>query len=217
MYIQFKDNIPVTFLQISIIEKNGIKLYKCRDGQHRRSAIKMLQNNSMVDSTIKNKFKCIVYKNDTSDGIKKKFININKSVPVPSVIIERLENEIKGETSMNKYEKIYKADQIGETIKKYMSETFKEYIRPSDSPQSPYFNKDKLFSIIVNYITENNLYNMNPKDLFDKILVLNHNMGLKYNGMKLSMQMKGRLIRINNYKTKCYLFLEYSDFTNLLE
>ena len=109
------DNIPVTFLQISIIEKNGIKLYKCWDGQHRRSAIKMLQNNSMVDSTIKNKFKCIVYKNDTSDGIKKKFININKSVPVPSVIIERLENEIKGETSMNKYEKIYKADQLGET------------------------------------------------------------------------------------------------------
>ena len=94
--------LPITYLQISQIKNNDKYLYKLWDGQHRKSAIKLLLNEEKYHDIIKSKFKCIIYLNDNETSIKHKFVTINKSVPVSPALIKKIIQQLQDITPNDK-------------------------------------------------------------------------------------------------------------------
>lgn len=206
-----------TTLHISEIKEEGKCIYLCWDGQHRRGAIKILRDNVDCHSTIKRYFICRIYRNDTCDGIIRKFISINKAVPVPGHIITMLElklsnyNEPSLEESNND-----KIKNTSDLVSLELSRLFSEYCKTSNKPQLPNFNMHNVNQDILNYLKETESYDITPSELIHSINQLNEELCIKYNGMRLNKQLKNRIDKVNSYNTKCYLFIESDNFTNLL-
>ena len=207
--------IVTTTLHISEIKDGDNIKYLCWDGQHRRGAIKILRNDIQYYSIIKARYICRIYKNDSEEGIMKKFISINKSVPVPQPIIDMLENKLLNynsptlEDSNNN-----KIKNVADTISLELSRIYSEYCRTSDNPRAPHFNIHNVNTDIIHYLKENELYDINSDELLYQIKQLNSALEIKYNTIKLNKKIKTSLIKVATYKNKCYLFIKCNNFTN---
>ena len=214
--IQNNTICATTILSISEIIEDGIPRYLCWDGQHRRSAIKILQDDVNCYPIIKSHFICHIYKNDTKEGIIRKFTEINKSVPVPQAIINMLELELY-RTSMTLDERNNeKIKHVADAVSMDLSKIYYEYCKPSNSPILPNFNMHNINQDIMNYLKEFELYDITAPELLYKITLLNDNLGKKYNSLKLNKQLRNRFDKVKMHKVQCYLFIESDNFTTHL-
>ena len=196
------------------LKKKHKKKYFCWDGQHRRKAIQILQDEPIYYPVIRRNYIVHIYKNDTEEGIIKKFISINKSVPVPRSLIDMLEtkiNQIEPTTTEHNIERKMVADSISYKL----SNKYSEYCKKSDEPKRPNFNMSNLNGDILSYILENEI-DITSEDLLDKIELLNISMGNKYNNTRQNETIVKRLDIIHKRKMKCYLFVESDNFTDKL-
>ena len=217
--IKTNNFLPVTYLQISQIKNNDTYLYKLWDGQHRKSAIKLLLNEVKYHDIIKSKFKCIIYPNDDEKSIKHKFVTINKSVSVSPKLINKLEEELQQDITpddknkMNYKKKMNYINNIANNVGIKLSITYKEYMKPSENPNLPHFNFHNTINNLLTYLKENELYTISITELYEKIIKLNNELALKYKNKKMGKQISNRLEKLVKYKIPCYLFIESNDFT----
>ena len=210
---------PTTMIQISeLIKEDGEITYYCWDGQHRKGAIKILQDDTLSHPIIKKIFKCIIYRNDTQEGITQKFISINQSISVPQALLDTLKPvPIMSEEDINN-EKI---KNIVDSVVIKIVNQFSEYSKPSQTPNLPHFNMNNLIQDLMVYLKENKLFDITPIDFFQQIMILNSTLGDKYNNMiltkQISKQLKKRLDKLNKHVTKCYLFIESDNFTDFFQ
>ena len=166
---------------------------------------------------IKSHFICHIYKNDTKEGIIKKFTEINKSVPVPQEILNMLEHELI-RTNMTKEERNYeKIKHVADAVSMDLSKIYYEYCKPSNSPILPHFNMHNVNQDIMHYLKECELYDVTDHELLYKITLLNKTLGKKYNSVKLNKQLRNRLEKVNTHTVQCYLFIESDNFTTKLD
>ena len=204
-------------LSISEVIEDGIPRYLCWDGQHRRGAFKLLQDDIKCYPIIKLHFICHIYKNDTKQGIIKKFTEINKSVPVPQEILNMLELELH-RNGMSKKERNYEnIKHVADAVSMDLSKIYYEYCKPSNSPILPHFNMHNVNQDIMHYLKEYELYDVTAHELLYKITLLNETLGKKYNSMKLNKQLRNRLEKVNMHTVQCYLFIESDNFTTKLD
>lgn len=193
-----KDIIHST-LYVSEIIKNNNKKYYLWDGQHRFLAIKECCSIYEDISFIDNIFFCIIYKNDTKNNMKKKFININKAIPVPSYYIDQLLDD----------NKKLKLKENTEWLCKKIRETFKENESSSRNAKKPNYNSDIINEKIFDFFQKKKLYNFDKDLLWNQILLLNETL-------------KDTLILTNYVKIKankynCFLFCTEKFFMEELD
>ena len=210
--IKTNNLLPITYLQISQIKNNDKYLYKLWDGQHRKSAIKLLLNEEKYHDIIKSKFKCIIYLNDNETSIKHKFVTINKSVPVSPALIKKIIQQLQDITPNDKKKMNY-INNIANNVGIKLSITYKEYMKPSGNPNLPHFNLHNTINNLLTYLKENELYNISITELYENIIKLNNELAIKYKNKKMGKQISNRLEKIAKYKNPCYLFIESNDFT----
>ena len=213
--IKNKAIVTTTTLYISELVQNDTLRYLCWDGQHRRGAIKLLQDDIESYDFIKLKYKCHIYKNDTREGIIRKFMEINMSVPVPQTIVDFLETELTRKFPTMEDTNNERIKQIADTISIELNRIYSEYSRPSNSPMLPNFNMNNVNQDIMNYLKEYDII-YTAQELLHYIELLNTSLEEKYNSKKLNKQLSKRLERVNSHQKKCYLFIESDNFIPML-
>ena len=211
--IKTNNFLPVTYLQISQIKNNDKYLYKLWDGQHRKSAIKLLLNEVKYHDIIKSKFKCIIYPHDDEKSIKHKFVTINKSVSVSPELIKKMEKQLQSDDITPDDINNDNINNIANNVGIKLSITYKEYMKPSENPNLPHFNFHNTINNLLTYLKENELYTISITELYEKIIKLNNELALKYKNKKMGKQISNRLEKLAKYKIPCYLFIESNDFT----
>jgi hypothetical protein len=201
--INWKYNRPpdldkVSKISLSISNKNTIegiiyiaKLnnnFVCYDGNHRLEALKLCKNKDKKLVLVN-----IMYVNEESE-IKKRFINLNQSNPVPELYMTNDDN--------NKLKNIIETEVIT------LCGIYSKYRSTSNNPNRPNFNRDNIINKL--YLHYNNKQNddLTVNKLHNKLLDLN------------SMYAKGKHINFKNISQRilnkcakhgCFLFLK--DFT----
>jgi hypothetical protein len=194
-----ENKLAINFIHISEIYDANEKKYilRCWDGQHRWHAIrKYYKEGHPID--ISHMFYCIIYKNDTDEGALDKFINHNMVSPSPL-------------PDLTSYEPLkLKRIEIVKELIEFIINKFPRAQSLSNRPMKGYYNVNKLYYILYDFIEENNLENKSIK--FIKMKIMEHNNKLKdfYNNQPRSTN----IIRaINN---NCFLFL-LEDFTTSMD
>ena len=205
------NNIPATLLSISKIDNE----YYCWDGQHRRAAIIKLINDISCHDIIRSKFLLYIYNNDTEEGIINKFININKSVPVPQPLIEMIIEDLKSDSPEEVINN--KIRGIANDVAVEMSKKFKDYCKTTSEPRLPNFNMHNIVTYVISYLRDNKIYDITGPELFNDILLINSNLEIKYTTQKQIKKIRDRVDKIKLNQVKCYLFVETNDFTNTLQ
>lgn len=195
-----KNTFPQTILYVSEIKKKDKTKYYLWDGQHRFNAIKecCMINDDLT--FLDNLFICIVYKNDTKEGMRKKFININKAVPVPDFCLNELFDD----------QRKLKLKELTENIVERFKSEFPFNNSTSKRPLKPNFNCDKLSDDIYKYLDENNHEDIDEDELWSKIMLLN-------DYYKDNLKIKSFQTKERASKTNCYLFCTEYLFLNDIE
>lgn len=191
------NNFPHTTLYISEIIKNNDSKYYLWDGQHRFSAIEKccMMNDDL--SFLNNLFTCIVYKNDTKENMRKKFININKAVPVPDFYMDEL---VKDQRKL-------KLKELTENTVDRIKAEFPYNSSTSKRPLKPNFNSDNLSDDIYKYLDENKLEDIDENILWTNIMILN-------DYYKENLKITSYQTRDRANKTNCFLFCQNYLFLN---
>ena len=107
--------------------------YYIYDGLHRYKAAELLSNNANINLDLY----IIVYDTANELNIIEEFMEINKTVPIPSLYIDNSSN----------------TSYIQPIIRQYQ-EAYPDFAKPSRSPQKPNFNRDCVVDIIHNIIKD---------------------------------------------------------------
>lgn len=181
---------------IYLVNNNGILL--CYDGIHRLSVLNII-NSSGIDIDNYN-ITIHYYPVYNEQYIVNKFINLNKSIPIPALYdYHTIDRNLKT---------------IVENFSKKLKSKYKVF-KPSRNPQVPYVNRDKLMDNVLSIIKELNLnFSITINDLekyFD-----NFNEYMKNNN-NLTNTIKEKCEKHNN----CFMFsdknwnLKFIDFYNI--
>jgi hypothetical protein len=143
-------------------------------------------------------FYCIIYKNDTDEGALDKFINHNMVSPAPM-------------PSPLPYDPLkLKRIEIVKELIEFIIEKFPKAQSLSNRPMKGYYNVNKLYYILYDFIEENNLETKSIR--FLKFKIIEHNNKLKEHYNK-QVKTTNIIRAINN---SCFLFL-LDDFTTSLD
>lgn len=199
-YNRPSDNMKITEI-VNLIEENNRNTiegiiylayidgkYVCYDGNHRLEALKLLNTKKLVLVNI------FLAKND--EQIKARFVEINKSNPVPELY------------TVSGGEDIEKLKKIIENVVDNICKTYSKYRSPSKNPRRPNFNKDKLIEKMYEKYSGSDVSKISTSQIYDKILQLN----LEYSKERHMKHSKFSDSIIKKCKKGgCYLFLK--DFT----
>jgi hypothetical protein len=192
----FHSNKNIHCLSISLVNVNGSLIYYLWDGQHRYEAIKLCCQ-EYDDLSFLNNFICHIYKNDTEDNMKKRFIIFNQAIPVPGFYIDELLKD-KKELNLKK---------ITENIIKRLKQEFPFNVSTSKLPRKPNFNPDMISDLMYNFLKDNNLENIDEEELWAHIMYCN-----EYYKETLYIKSEQTKIRAKHYN--CYLFCNKHFFMN---
>lgn len=135
--IKMNNRVDGIFYIAQLISESGIN-YVCYDGNHRRNALKNIENEYPILVNI------LFWGNN--NRIVKKFVALNKACPVPEIYI-------KGKNRKN--------EQLKLTIESVIKEIVKVYPKnqsPSKNPQRPNYNRDNLADKLYLYFRDNKIY-----------------------------------------------------------
>lgn len=132
-------------IYIAKIQNNWV----CYDGNHRREALIKLMNTHPQQVSHHQGYQqgqCVivnVYIDATDDIIKQRFIQLNKTTPVPELYtnfgISNVNNTLRSDI---------------ENIVSYMCKKYKPFVSTSNNPQRPNFNRDKMIDDLYNLCIE---------------------------------------------------------------
>ena len=192
--IKTNNLVPGSFHISSV--NNKLKLW---DGQHRFEALKKCLKLNISEEKLNSLNIFYLYEDDTKYFVRKKFININKSIPVTNLWTS---------DELEEMEQLKLIESINYVIN-YLSDNFPTFYKTTKFPNRPNFNRSKLEQILFDYL-KNNKYVISKEKLLEKILELNE----KYKkGIHLNLSGLPKTI-LNKVKNGgLYLFASTKDFT----
>ena len=190
----FHSNKNIHCLSISSIKKKNGKKYYLWDGQHRYEAIKLCCQEYDDLSFLKN-FICYIYKNDSDDDMKKRFINFNQAIPVPDFYISELLGD----------KKEFNLKKLTESMIKRLKQEFPSNISTSNSPLKPNYNPDNISNSMYNFLKDNNLENIDEEELWTHIMCCNEH-------YKETLYIKSEQTKARAKHYNCYLFCSKNFF-----
>ena len=171
-------------IYVAYIDNNFV----CYDGNHRLEALKLLKTKKLVLVNV------MVVKNN--DEIKRRFVELNKSNPVPEIYT------INSSLSSEKMKKMI------EDVVDNICKTYSKFRSPSTNPRRPNFNKNIITDLLYRRYKDEDHTTLNASKIFSAILNLNldYSQNKHINHAKYSVGMLKKC-----KKGGCYLFLK--DFT----
>ena len=191
------DNLKISEI-VKVIEENnrytieGIvyvafidNKFVCYDGNHRLEALKLLKTKKLV------LVNCMIAKDD--DQIKKRFIELNKSNPVPELY------KLEPSTDTDKLKTVLEA------VVDNLCKTYSKFRSASAHPHKPNFNKDVLLSALFTRFKCENIAKLSSSQIYADILSLNKDYS-KEKHIRHSKFSNGIINKCKKYG--CYLFLK---------
>jgi hypothetical protein len=166
----------IGIIYVALINGN----YIVYDGGHRFNALL-----NVADESIE--FLVFVSNCKSDNNIHKRFILLNKSVPVSSLYTEQVQNKYKS---------------IVEYIVMSLVTKFPAHFSSAKNPRPPNTNRDKLTDQLYQYLQDENIVD-SPMQLLQKILTINTELSRKLDEPK-------------SKKTGCYLFNKHSNLLTRL-
>jgi hypothetical protein len=192
--IKTNNLVPGSFHISSI--NNKLKLW---DGQHRFEALKKCLKLNISKDKLSSLNNFYLYENDTKHLVRKKFININKSIPVTDLWTSE---------ELEEMEKLKVIESINYIIN-YLSDNFPSFYKTTKYPNRPNFNRNKLEQILFNYL-KNKECVVSKETFLNKILELNK----KYKkGIHLNLSGLPNTVLTKVQSGGLYLFASTKDFT----
>lgn len=162
--------------------------FVCYDGNHRLEALKLLKNKKLSLVNV------MVVKSD--EEIKRRFVELNKSNPVPELY------------TISSTPSSEKMREIVENVVESICKTYPKFRSSSANPRRPNFNKDTITDLLYKKYKDEDCNRLNASKIFELILKLN----LEYSQNKHITHSKfSEGIMKKCKKGGCYLFLK--DFT----
>lgn len=140
--------------------KNTYYIY---DGLHRYKACEKLYNNELINFEIN----IIIYDTIDENNIIEEFIDINKSIPIPSLYTDNSIN--------NGF--------IQDSIRR-LQEKYPDFVKTTRNPMRPNFNRDLVVDVIHNIIKNRN--DISKVDLDNILIDLNNNMRENIDTLKIN-------------------------------
>jgi hypothetical protein len=137
----------------------------CYDGFHRMSALMCIKSHPPPPHL--KKILVHIRLNTNDDFIKKRFIQINKTTPVPELYTDFGFNHLTTENET------LKLNQDIERIVDYMCKTYKPFVSNSINPQRPNFNKNKLTNDLYRYCKTNKFNAIDFEKFIDRLSEIN--------------------------------------------
>lgn len=189
-----KSGVVDGIIYVAEIEDAGCIKYVCYDGNHRRLALK-----GMDDKKGENVKKILVNLLINADDkmIKEKFMALNQANPVPELYLCEDDSDA-----------IERVKSIVNDVVRDLVKLFPTHVSTSKKPRRPNFNRDMVVDQLGNFILEGRLYDIGKNELIKKLLDLNIKYMSGYGGVSGKISKK---ILEKCKKNRCYLFLK--DFT----
>ena len=186
-----KTGVVDGIIYLAEIEKDGCIKYVCYDGNHRRLALKGMDETKVIIHLLL----------DADDElIRKKFVALNQANPVPELYMIEEDEDI-----------LEKVKSVVNDVVRDLVRMFPKNVSTSKKPKRPNFNRDMVVDQLGTFIMEGKMYDLGKEELLKKLLELN----IKYmSGYNLPKRVsKNILDKCKN--NRCYLFLH--DFVKDLE
>lgn len=192
-----KSRVVDGIIYLAEIERSGCIKYVCYDGNHRRLALKGIDETKGANGK-KVLVHLLLDAND--EMIKEKFVALNQANPVPELYM------IEGDEEMLEKVKSVVNDVVRDLVK-----LFPKHVSTSKKPKRPNFNRDMVVDQLGTFIMEGKLYDIGRDELSKKLLELN----IKYmSGYNLPKKVSKKILE-KCKSNRCYLFLH--DFVKDLE